>query len=35
MAAAPERRDYRQVLLIGRLRQAVAALNPDRAAGGA
>ena len=26
---APERDNYRQVLLIGRLRQAVAALNPD------
>ena len=26
--AAPERSDYRQVLLVGRLRQAVAALNP-------
>ena len=26
--AAPERADYRQVLLIERLRQAVATLNP-------
>ena len=26
--AAPERSDYRQVLLVGRLRQAITALNP-------
>jgi len=25
---APERNDYRQVLLVGRLRQAITALNP-------
>ena len=26
--AAPERSDYRQALLVGRLRQAITALNP-------
>ena len=31
--STPERTNYRQVLLIGRLRQALATLNPRSAAG--